>query len=164
MKYSPPIQTPPNPPAQGEEKQGKGDRNTEGNPTVDTVSTPAELEKRPTPPAQIGGRKSNDSKPQRQYAIIRDTIMGQNYAGELKEATPEMPIQAHLYAKAKGGNYHPIWYDPEDLLADPPRSRAAKTCPRGWQPWLTPVGDGWELVGPTVSNLSRLDHKLIQKE
>ena len=164
MKYSTPEQSPPNPPTEDHEAQREREKITTGEPAVETVDTPTVPETSSTSPAQIGGRKSNDSKPSRQYAIIRDATMGQNYACELKEATSEMPIQAHLFARAKGGSYQPIWYDPEDLLADPPRSRAAKTCPRGWKPWLTPVGEGWEQVGQPVSHLSRLNHKLIHKE
>jgi hypothetical protein len=81
----------------------------------------------------------------------------------LVEST-DLPTQAHLFARAKGGSYHPIWYDPEDLVNDPPASKGAKKCPKGWQPWLTPIGDGWELVGEPVSSLSLLDHKFIRKQ
>ena len=43
-----------------------------------------------------------------------------------------------------------------------PASKGAKKCPKGRQPWLTPAGDGWELVGEPVSSLSLLDHKLTR--
>jgi hypothetical protein len=93
--------------------------------------------------------------------------MGQNYACELltKENAEQDIKEVHLYAKAKGGSYEPIWYDPEDLMADPPRSKAAKSQPKGWKPWITSVDKAglWKLllVDPenTLSKLKR--HKLL---
>jgi outer membrane biosynthesis protein TonB len=113
----------------------------------------------PSPQSSTGGRKSHH----RQFSIIRDTVMGQNYACEILQGTAMNEVsEVHLYAKAKKGNFQPIWYDPEDLLSDPPRSKACPTCPEGWSPWLQPIEEGWKILIDPETTLSKLKrHKLL---
>ena len=116
LKYSPPKQTPPQPPAKKREdkelEEEKIEHQSEEMPAADAGGTQTDPDILPTPdPAQIGGRETRKTKPPRQYVIIRDTALGQNYACELQVESPDLPAQAHLYARAKGGSYHPIWYD-----------------------------------------------------
>ena len=96
-------------------------------------------------------------------------MTGENYAAQRVNTDPELEEEetdeksVHLLAKAKKGQYHPIWYDPEDLMSDPPKSKAVKYCPKGWKPWVVPVGQGWELIQGPTSTLKELSLQLIPK-
>lgn len=112
-----------------------------------------------SPRSKTEGRNSHH----KQFSIVRDTVMGQNYACELLQESPEQEAsEVHLYAKAKKGTFQPIWFDPEDL-ADPPRSKAAPSQPKDWKPWIQPLDDSWKLLlVNTEGKLSDLKrHKLL---
>lgn len=98
---------------------------------------------------------------ERLFAIIQDKVLGQHYATELTE---EDGIQkAHLYKKAKKGQYHPVWFDPQDL-SDPPKSKSQPSRPKGWEPWtvIPEQDESWEIIKPIAKNLKLLDHSLIK--
>jgi hypothetical protein len=97
---------------------------------------------------------------ERLFAIIQDKVLEQHHEIELIE---EDGIQkAHLYKKAKRGQYHPVWFDPHDL-SDPPKSKSQPSRPKGWEPWtvIPEQDESWEIIKPITKNLKLLDHSLI---
>ena len=114
-----------------------------------------------------GGRESSSSSNRKQtpqsFYLVRDTVIGENYAAKLMPPDDEEQslMQLHLYAKAKKGTYHPIWYDPADFDADPPTSKASLQRPKGWEPWVITIGDGWEMLQGPFQKVQQIKHNLI---
>ena len=98
---------------------------------------------------------SSGERTHRLFAVIQDTATGQNYAAEILKKNGQ--TKAHLLAKAKKGKYQPIWFNPKDQ-ADPPESKIARNCPKGWSPYtISPdQDDSWVITSETTPNLGQL--------
>ena len=107
----------------------------------------------PQPTDLTGGREGK-------FAIVQDCALGHHYVGKI--LFEDGIEKVHLHKKAKGGKFHPIWFDPSDE-SDPPRSRSQPHKPKGWSPWLVvPYTDTtWKLLEPPKPNVKELDLKLL---
>ena len=98
-------------------------------------------------------------KDEKQYQIIFDNVEGVYYASRLESDSSDQPI-AVLFRAAKKGDYHQIWYDPND--AD--KVKTQKYCPQGYLPWSIPLDDTYSRIGPIVTRLKDLDRTIITRQ
>jgi hypothetical protein len=111
------------------------------------------------PKSLIRGESKEISKEERKFQIVFDTVSGTYYAAELVAGNPD-EAQAALFVAAKRGQYHNIWYDPNN--AD--KVKQQKTCPKGYKPWIIPLDDTWHRIGPIQSDLKKLSRKIITQQ
>jgi hypothetical protein len=137
----------------------------EGSDRVTTADQKAEekesqLEDLPKQPQNVvkGDVSEIPPKPSQKFQIVYDTVTGTYYAAEL--ITEEDSISASLLVCAKKGEYHQIWYDPNDAE----KTKTTKYCPKGYKPWIIPIDETWQRIGPIVSNPKKLERKIIMQQ
>ena len=127
---------------------------------VENIGKEAELHApRPKQTQKSVRGEEKEIKPKKNYQIIFDKVSGTFYASELLDDESGQP-QAALYRAAKKGQYHKIWYNPEDANI----TKTQKNCPKGYQPWTIPLDDTWEKIGPVVNKLKDLSRKIVSQQ
>jgi hypothetical protein len=101
-----------------------------------------------------------NENPKLEYQIVYDTVAGIYYAAEISTEENSGEKQACLLRAAKKGEYHKIWFDPNK--AD--KTKTQKYCPKGFKPWIVPLDETWDRIGPTVSDLKKLKRKIITQQ
>ena len=102
---------------------------------VENIGKEAELHApRPKQTQKSVRGEEKEIKPKKNYQILFDKVSGTFYASELLDDESGQP-QAALYRAAKKGQYHKIWYNPEDANI----TKTQKNCPKGYQPWTIPL-------------------------
>lgn len=101
-----------------------------------------------------------DSKSNKRYQIVFDTVSGTYYAAQIEYDTDSEQELATLFVAAKKGQYHQIWYDPSDAE----KVKAQRSCPKGYKPWVIPLDSTWEKIGQTETSLKRLNRKIVTKQ
>ena len=137
-----------------EKKKSHNLRQTEQRKKEEKTTPPNKKESKP----QSHNLKTKGREDLR-YAIIQDCALGQYYVAKIIQSDGEQ--KAHLHQKAKKGQYHPIWYDPNDIT-DPPRSKSQPSQPKGWEPWLVMPDATWKIIEPVTNQLKLLDLSLVK--
>ena len=147
--------------------EAKSDNKTE-NSQLDTQKVEEgeervpDLPKQPQKPAEGDEDEipKRNKKPKLEYQIVYDTVAGTYYAAEISTEENSGEKQASLLRAAKKGEYHNIWFDPNN--AD--KTKTQKYCPKGFKPWTVPLDETWDRIGPTVSDLKKLKRKIIMQQ
>lgn len=95
-----------------------------------------------------------------QYQIVYDTVSGTYYAAQLEIDPESSQLQASLLTAAKKGQYHQIWYDPNDAE----KVKSQKSRPKGYLPWVIPLDSTWERIGEVKSSLKQLTRRIITQQ